>query len=406
MVFGGGNGGVTLHLGAVGLIGIPAVKVVAPCAGGCGQGIVFAAVGYCVGFRFDLSACRVDPAAVGIKDYQIFLGCPVGIQCGGWICADGGGFGYFCAADFFGIPAVKAVACAVGRGQCAVGAADGHRCACRADPAAVGIKSYEVRRGRDRACSLCLIAVVAAVGARNPDAEIFGNIFCASCGVDKVEAFGCRKAYGRGFTAVFPHHFLNDIGICITAANRRFYRISVWYARIKYRRRVGSGNIPQIHYLKRSIRGRSFVGTGVRPVQRNIKRYGVGRVGGDCNRDGNFLIAQLEVFVVPGVKADAYTAAGQRGTAGTRGGSGGACTIGHGVGVLLAYSVLVDLALCGKFYGQVARRRSAHRRNAAQYAQAQRSTQNPFPPRQGIVPPLPCAAQGLDSGAVSRIMAV
>ena len=342
-----------------------------------------------------MSACRVDLAAVGIKDYQIFLGYPVGIQCGGWICADVGGFGYFCAADFFGIPAVKAVACAVGCGQWAVFFADGHRCACRADPAAVGIKSYEVRRGRDRTGSLCLIAVAAAVGARNPDAEIFGNIFCTSCGVDKVEAFGCRKAYGRGFTAVFPHHFLNDIGICITAANRRFYRISVWYARIKYRRRVGSGNIPQIHYLKRSLRFRSCAGTGVRPVQRNIKRHGVGRVGGDCNRDGNFLIAQLEVFVVPGVKADAYTAAGQRGTAGTRGGSGGACTIGHGVGVLLAYSVLVDLALCGKFYGQGGGRRSAHHRNAAQYAQAQRSTQNPFPPRQGIEPPLPCAAQVL-----------
>ena len=348
-----------------------------------------------------MSACRVDPAAVGIKDYQIFIGYPVGIQFGGRICADGGGFGYFCVAGLIGIPAVKAVACAVGCGQCAVGFADGHRCACRADPAAVGIKSYEVRRGRDRACSRCLIVVLAAEVARNPDAEIFGNIFCTSCGVDKVEAFGCRKAYGRGII----HRFLNDIGICITAANRRFYRISACFVRIKYRRRVGGGNIPQIHYLKRSIRGRSFVGTGVRPVQCNIKRYGVGRVGGDCNRDGNFLIAQLEVFVVPGVKADAYTAAGQSGTAGTRGGSGGACTIGHGVGVLLAYSVLVDIALCGKFYGQ-ARRRSAHHRNAAQYAQAQRSTQNPFPPRQGIEPPLPCAAQGLDNGAVSRIMAV
>ena len=114
---------------------------------------------------------------------------------------------------------------------------------------------------------------------------------------------------------------------------------------------------------------------------------------------------QLEIFVLSGVEADAYTAAGQSGTAGTRGVSGGACTIGHGVGVRPFYSVLVDLALCGKFYGQVGGRRTAHRRNAAQYAQAQHNTQNPQP-RQGIEPPLPCAAQGLDSGAVSRIMAV
>lgn len=116
-----------------------------------------------------MSACRVDPAAVGIKDYQIFLGYPVGIQCGGRICADGGGFGYFCAVGFFGIPAVKAVACAGGRGQCAVGAADGHVFTFRADCAAVGIKSCRVsdRRGRDRTCSLCLIAVGFTEAARN-----------------------------------------------------------------------------------------------------------------------------------------------------------------------------------------------------------------------------------------------
>ena len=315
-----------------------------------------------------MSACRVDPAAVGIKDYQIFLGYPVGIQFGGRICADGGGFGYFCAAGFFGIPAVKVVACAGGRGQCAVFFADGHRCACRADPAAVGIKSYEVRRGRDRTGSPCPIAVPAAVVARNPDAEIFGNILCLACGVDKVVAFGFGTIYGRGVI----HRYLNDIGICVTAANRRFYRISAFFVRIKYRRLVGGGSIPQIHYLKRSLRGRIFVGTGERPVQRKIKRYGVGRSGGDFDRDGDFLIAQLEVFAVPGVKTDAYTAAGQRGTAGTRG--GGACTIGHGVGVLPLYSVLVDITRCGKCYGQGARRRSARHRNAAQYAQAQRKT--------------------------------
>lgn len=144
--------------------------------------------------------------------------------------------------------------------------ADGHRCACRADPAAVGIKSYEVRRGRDLAFGCCLIVEPAAEVARYPDAEIFGNILCISCGVDKVEAFGCGTAYGRGVI----HRYLNDIGICITAANRRFYRISACFVRIKYRRLLGGGNIPQIHYLKRSLRARFPAGAGVRPVQRKL----------------------------------------------------------------------------------------------------------------------------------------
>ena len=147
MVLGGGNGGVTVHLGAVGLIGIPAVKVVAPCAYGAWQEIVFAAVGCCVTFCADLSACCVDLAAVGIKGYQIFLGYPVGIQCGGWICADGGVFVHLGAAGFFGIPAVKVVACAGGRGQCAVGFADSHVFTFRADCAAVGVKLHGFGRG-------------------------------------------------------------------------------------------------------------------------------------------------------------------------------------------------------------------------------------------------------------------
>ena len=228
MVGGGGNCGAIVHLGAAGFLGIPAVKGVTPRACGVGQGRVCAAIGC-------RSACHADRAAVGIQGYRIFFGYPVGIQGGGWICAHGGGCGYFCAAAFPCIPAVKVVACAGGRGQCAVGFADGHVFTFCADRAAVGIKSYGVsdRRGRDRTGSLCLIAVVAAVGARNPDAEIFGDILCAACGVDKVKAFGCRKAYGRGCTAVFPHRFQNDIGICITAANRHFYRISVWCTRIK-----------------------------------------------------------------------------------------------------------------------------------------------------------------------------
>ena len=340
-----------------------------------------------------------------MKVYQILIGCPVGIQCGGRIFADDGGFGYFCVAGFFGIPAGKFVACAVGRGQCAVGFADGHRCAFRADFAAVGIKSYEVRRERDRACSLCLIAVPAAVVARNPDAEIFGDILCLACVVDKVVAFGFGKVYGRGCLAVVPHLLLKDIGICITAVNRRFYRITACRIRIKYRRLVGGGSIPQIHYLKRSLRARSFVLTDVAPVQRKIKRYGVGRFGGDCDRDGDLPIAQLEVFAVPGVETDDYTSALQAGGGGTRGASG-FCTIGHGVGVLPAYSVLVGLTRYRKCYGQGGGRRTAHRRKGAQYAQAQHNTQNPHPPRQGIEPPLPCAAQGLDNGAVSRIMTV
>ena len=346
MGLGGGNGGVTGYLGAAGFFGIPADKFVAPCAGGRGQEIVFAAVGCCVIFCADLSACCVDLPPLASRATRHFLA----VQ---WAYSVVGGFvptvvvsvTFLSSPPIFRYTSRQVVAIAVGCRQWAVFFADGHRCACRADPAAVGIKSYEVRRGRDLAFGCCLIVEPAAEVARYPDAEIFGNILCISCGVDKVEAFGCGTAYGRGVI----HRYLNDIGICITAANRRFYRISVWCTRIKYRRLVGGGNIPQIHYLKRSIRGRIFVGAGVRPVQRKIKRYGVGRVGGDCNRDGNFLIAQLEFFGISGVEADAYTAAGQRGTAGTRGVSGGACTIGHGVGVLPFYSVLVDLALCGNF---------------------------------------------------------
>ena len=181
MVFGGGNGGVTLHLGAVGLIGIPAVKVVAPCAYGAWQEIVFAAVGCCVTFCADLSACCVDLAAVGIKGYQIFLGYPVGIQFGGRIFADGGGFGYFCAAGFFGIPAVKAVACAVGCGQWAVFFADGHRCACRADPAAVGIKPHGFGRGvgfcREGKGGFQLVAVGAALAVAHKNGVLAGHSF-------------------------------------------------------------------------------------------------------------------------------------------------------------------------------------------------------------------------------------
>ena len=197
MVGGGGNCGVIVHLGAAGFLGIPAVKGVTLACGG-GQGRVFAAIGC-------RSAFHADRAAVGIQGYRIIFACPVGIQCGGWICAHGGVFVHLAAAGFFGIPVVKGVAIAGGRGQGAVGvavaAAAGHHLACRADPAAVGIKPHGFGRGvgfcREGKVGFQLVAVGARLTVAHKDGVLAGHAFLCRA-VQVVKGKLHRAAAGAG----------------------------------------------------------------------------------------------------------------------------------------------------------------------------------------------------------------
>ena len=391
MVGGGGNCGVFVHLGAAGFLGIPAVKAV-PLACGGGQGRVFAAIGC-------RSAFHADRAAVGIQGYRIIFACPVGIQCGGWICADGGVLVHLDAAGFPCIPAVKFVACAGGRGQCAVGAAAGHHLACRADLAAVGVKPHGFGRGaaffREGKGGFQLVVVglqqrigltvahkngvlaghaflcgaVQVVKGKLHRAAAGAGTFCAA--VKPADPAACVGVIGRigsfvggtvGVVGPFHHIPAFAVGVALQLDIVRECNLIAGVRRNLYGHRKGQQKI-----------------VGVFEVFPLFQVYGRGSaVVGDLDCTA-FIAAPILVRILGVEGADVIAAVGT--------------------------------TVCGRGKLQrkaetLACRRSAHHRNAAQYAQAQRSTQNPFPPRQGIEPPLPCAAQGLDSGAVSRIMAV
>ena len=323
----------------------------------------------------------------------------MGIQCGRWVCADGSVCGYFCAAAFPCIPAVKVVACAGGRGQCAVGAAAGHHLACRADLAAVGVKPHGFGRGaaffREGKGGFQLVVVglqqrigltvahkngvlaghaflcgaVQVVKGKLHRAAAGAGTFCAA--VKPADPAACVGVIGRigsfvggtvGVVGPFHHIPAFAVGVALQLDIVRECNLIAGVRRNLYGHRKGQQKI-----------------VGVFEVFPLFQVYGRGSaVVGDLDCTA-FIAAPILVRILGVEGADVIAAVGT--------------------------------TVCGRGKLQrkaetLACRRSAHHRNAAQYAQAQHNTQNPHPPRQGIEPPLPCAAQGLDSGAVSRIMTV
>ena len=161
-------------------------------------------------------------------------------------------------------------------------------------------------------------------------------------------------------------------GVGIATVNRRFHCAAGFYVRVEYNI-TGSSGITKVHQLKGRFRSGERAAAGVRSVQCKIELYGVGCLGGNCDRDGNFLVAQHELLVVSGVKADAYPAAGRSGADETFDSNGRVCAIRHAGGVFPTYGVSVGRARCGKFYGQVGGP-GLHCRQYAHRQQAQRET--------------------------------